>query len=374
MRILYFLIVLIAFTIENVKGSESFICSAFTDPNHGFGCVIKNVKPDDEIIDVSVKRKDSSKYVFDINWVGIYDSDLPNRIANSALEKNFMNLKRIEIVNCTGFKMLNGSIIDKNPGRFSELIISTTDIGKIDENTFSELIQLVILVVNSSKIEKIHKDALEDLINLEEIYLNDNFLKFLYPDTFKHNMKLKLINLENNKLRRISSDLFPQNTNIENIFLGNNNITQIERGSFDGLKNLKILNLTSNLCIDKCFTLSNYHGYTISNKNSYLDDCIKNFRYGQFIFSDIKEIEENINLIENKFRESMKKLKEDEIEQLKNDLSSKLMTIYFFFAFVLICLIGMSVSFFFMKKLQNQKSNNPMEVFFACKQQNHQIT
>lgn len=305
MRISYQIVsfmLLVGYVIEIAQGSHN--CTSFSDKNHGFGCEIKNVKPEDTLTEITVMSKEANKSDSDIIWVQIRESAFSN--IPSAIFEKFVSMERMMIISSTGFKTLNVSYFDK---KLSLLLMKLTDLEKIGEKAFSELTQLKVLSLNHNRIMEIHKNAFRDLVNVEKIELVNNSLNYLDPDIFESNVNLKLLLLYNNKIRQIPAALFSRNVNLETIQLQSNNITQVEKGFQLGLTKLTRIDLNSNLCISETITVNRYYQWA-----SYLNkfkDCFNNYQFALSLNGDIRDLNGKINEIEGKVDDMVEKVSAD---------------------------------------------------------------
>lgn len=296
------MLLLFGYKIEIAQGSHN--CSSFLDKNHGFGCEIKSVKPEDTLTEITVMSKESNKSDSDIIWVQIRESVFSN-IPTAIFEK-FVNMQRMMIISSTGFKTMNVSYFDK---KLSLLLMKQTDLEIIGENAFSELSELKILSLNHNKINDIHKNAFKDLTSVEKIELVHNSLIYLDPDIFQYNVNLKLLLLYFNKIRQIPAQLFSRNVNLETIQLQSNNISQIEKGFYSGLSKLTRVDLSSNLCISETLSVNRY--YQWASQLNKLKDCFNNYYLGFFISEDIRNINNKIDKIDVKVDDAVQKVDGD---------------------------------------------------------------
>lgn len=316
-------LLLVGCGIEFSQGSHN--CSSFSDKNHGFGCEMRNVKPEDEILEINVLSKEMNKTDEDIIWVQIRDSKFTN-LPTKIFEK-FSNMERMMILSSSGFKNLNVSYFDS---KLTLLLMKSTDLETIGENAFNGLIELRTLSLNYNSLTNIDKHAFRDLVKMEKIEMVANKIEFLDDKTFENNINLKLILLYNNKLRVISAALFSKNVLLETIQLQNNEITQIEKGFQASLSKVTRLDLTSNLCMSETISLSRYVQW-----NSHLNkfrDCFNNYVLMQPVINKMNGINDEINNMNEKMDQIREKVHTDlkliegkmdnttELEALKSNL------------------------------------------------------
>jgi Leucine-rich repeat (LRR) protein len=150
------------------------------------------------------------------------------------------------------------------------IMISSTNINKIDSNAFKEFTELDFLSLSDNQIEELEGTIFESLLKLEVLFMCDNRLKRIKTNTFKSLTQLQtlklsknqlttidansFLNLSNlrdlclykNQLKRIESDVFKGLVNLKTLQLNYNQIEEIQEGSFNGLSNLKELQLDHN--------------------------------------------------------------------------------------------------------------------------------
>lgn len=296
------LCILIGFT------SAAHNCTSFSDKNHGFGCELKNVKPEDEVFEINVMIRDSdiNKTEDDIVWVQIRDSqfaDLPKGV----FEK-FANMEKIMIISSTGFQNFNTTYFDK---KITLVLMKNTDIEVVGEFALTELTELKILSLNYNQITTVHKNAFRDLVKVEKIEMVGNKIERLDADTFQNNVNLKLVLLYHNILKVIPAQLFSRNPLLESIQFQNNSISQIEKGFYKPLEKLTKADFSSNICISETISLTRYIQW--SSHLYKFKDCFNNYAL-------MKSTNEVIDSVLEKITESDKTVK-DLTERVVNDLA-----------------------------------------------------
>lgn len=172
-------------------------CTSFNDRNHGFGCELRNVSPDQEVFEITMmSRENTNKTDADVTWVQIRDSQFVN-LPTGIFEK-FENMEKIMILTTMGFKILNTTYFDK---KITLVLMKNTDLEEIGENAFVGLSQLTILSLNYNRISKVHKNAFRDLVKADKIEMVSNNIESLDDETFKNNVNLRLLLLYNNKIK-----------------------------------------------------------------------------------------------------------------------------------------------------------------------------
>lgn len=283
-------------------------CSSFNDRNHGFGCELKNVKPEDERFEINVMTRDndSNKTDEDIVWVQIKDSqfvDLPKGVF-----ERFTNMEKIMILTSEGFQLLNVSYFDK---KITLILMKNTDLVEIGVNAFTELNNLKILSLNYNRIEKIHKLAFRDLVKVEKIEMVSNSIETLDVDIFQNNVNLKLVLLYHNKIKVIPTQLFARNINIETLQLQNNSISQIEKGFYKTLEKLTKVDLSSNICISESIALTRFIQW--SSHVYKFKDCFNNYALMMSTNAVISSVREKLSELETKVTNMVERVDNDMI-------------------------------------------------------------
>lgn len=282
-------------------------CTSFNDKNHGFGCELRSVKPDQEIFEINVMSKESTNRTeSDVVWVQIRDSEFDDNLPKGVFEK-FVNMEKIMILSSKGFKNLDRNFFDK---KISLILMKNTDVENVGENCFTGLENLKILSLNYNSIKTIHKSAFRDLVNMEKIEMVNNNIEALDDDIFANNVNLKLVLLYNNKIVVINSKLFSRNPNIESLQLQNNVITQIEKGFQTELKKLTRADFSSNGCISESIILTRFIQW--SSHLYKFKDCNNNYAL-------MKRSNDVVNSVQTKV-ESLETKVDGAVERVNNDI------------------------------------------------------
>ncbi|KAG5681033.1 hypothetical protein PVAND_010499 [Polypedilum vanderplanki] len=300
------LLVIASLLINLTKATHN--CSSFNDRNHGFGCELRNVKPEDGNFEINVmtRENDSNKTEEDIIWVQIRDSQFTT-LPNGVFER-FTNMEKIMILSSTGFQILNNSYFDK---KISLVLLKNTDLEVIGINAFNELNNLKILSLNYNKITTIHKSAFRDLVKMEKIEMVSNNIETLDPDIFENNVNLKLVLLYHNKIKVIPTQLFSRNVNIETLQLQNNSISQIEKNFHKTLEKLTKADFSSNICISESISVTRFIQW-----NSHLfkfKDCFNNYALMKSTNEVVYDVKNRLINLESQVK--------DMVERVDNDLT-----------------------------------------------------
>lgn len=179
-----------------------------------------------------------------------------------------------------GFKIFALEYITRLPENVVNIFPKITDyeailtkITKVERKHFQGLTELVFVNLMENQIETVTADAFADCKKLEFLYLNSNEIKSLTPNHFQAQPNLRYLSLEDNEIEVFPKDLFTENTKLEQIEVGNNRLRVIDADIFDHLFAWKLIDLTSNYCIDRSFSSQNASDTLAALKIFLLADC-----------------------------------------------------------------------------------------------------
>ena len=129
-----------------------------------------------------------------------------------------------------------------------ELIISFNDIRAAPPGSLAFLKKLRNLDLSHNSIGVLLEDTFVELRHLEKLDISHNRLVSLPPGLFSTNVKLKELQLANNSIGTIDLYAFENLTDLQVLNLSGNSLDEnwIKPGIFDGLRNLILLDLSSN--------------------------------------------------------------------------------------------------------------------------------
>ena len=303
-------------------------CTTFDDVNHGFGCELRNLTPEDEVDEIDLMSKTAMNTTdSDVIWVQIRESEVKN-LPKRVFER-FENLEKIFIYNTTGFKDLDTSFFDK---RIWFVLFKYTDLEVVDEGAFTELSNITLLALTFNKINKIHENAFKDLVKLERIELNNNEIKSLPDDVFAYNSNLKTLMLSNNKITTINAQLLSRNLKLESLIIANNLITFIEKDFNRNLSNLIKADFSLNTCVSEKVILKYISQWTLVQDK--FKECYKNFQLIKGSLDAIKSIEKDISSLRAEVKSHSELVQNDmkilegkmnnssDMEEIRSDLLS----------------------------------------------------
>lgn len=109
---------------------------------------------------------------------------------------------------------------------------------------------------------------------LTSISMANNFIEELHMNTFINNPLLENLDIGNNKLPILAGTLLRGNERLISLGLRRNGITAIQSNFFNNLTNLRFINLQSNECVNRFFSI--YRPFSV-DVAPFLDVCYRNF-------------------------------------------------------------------------------------------------
>lgn len=313
--------------------TASHNCTAANDEIHGYGCKLKNMTPENEIVEINLLTgKEEHNTNDEITWIHITTSHL-DEFPNVIFE-NFMNMKTIFVTETTGFTNLDRVNFDK---KISMIYFKGTELEVISEKAFTGLTHLESICLDANKITKVHKNAFGDLENLEQIEIEYNQIETLDDEIFAKNLKLNAVFLAGNRLTFINAKFFANNLELKSIDFRENMITQVEKNFLTSSSALMSADFTLNICIDEKFTLNT----TWTLFQTKFNQCNINFATMKQTNDKLNQLFLKIDGLENGISDIKTQLKDETRKQEKllkdfitngktqNDLTGKFVFIYF---------------------------------------------
>ena len=178
-----------------------------------------------EYISISCKNLDDKcieKLFYGRNFPYLTRLYILDSLANIKLEKKMFDglrmLQKLFIFENTSLQIIDNNFFS-NFIELQVIDISNTCIGFIDKTMFSNLINLKDLSFYQNQIEAIEENSFSNLHNLEYLNLCCNRLTSLSAKLFVGLDNLKQLNLCDNKLVKFDLDIFDNIAKIEKIFL-----------------------------------------------------------------------------------------------------------------------------------------------------------
>ncbi|CRK87268.1 CLUMA_CG001070, isoform A [Clunio marinus] len=129
------------------------------------------------------------------------------------------------------------------------LNLSFNNFDDIKDDMFYECCRNVkVLDLSHNDISELQQRHFKNLNNLEVLLLGDNKISTLEPEVFQGLTKMKRLSLKNNplELRRSSSKGFLIQSSLEELNLDNCELKEIPDGTFNNMRQLRILTLAGN--------------------------------------------------------------------------------------------------------------------------------
>jgi Leucine-rich repeat (LRR) protein len=163
----------------------------------------------------------------------------------------FITFKNLEVLNMMGQKVQDiKSKTFKNAHYLRHLDLAYNLLEKVDQHIFSGVNNIKILKLTDNKIEEVDKDSFKKLLLLEEIWLNNNFIKYFDPTTLETLTELRMFTIYGSPLGSLHKTTFKNNLKLEKLYLGINKFGALSNTMFSHLKNLDLLYLNHNNCIN----------------------------------------------------------------------------------------------------------------------------
>jgi hypothetical protein len=126
--------------------------------------------------------------------------------------------------------------------------LNNSSLRVIRENSFSNLKKLEEIDVSGNKIRMIESRSFSTLTSLTSLNLAKNKIEVdeLNEEDYEGLTNLKMLNLASNLIKSLNKSVFTHLVNLRTLSLESNQINSIERDAFKGLENLEDLNLGEN--------------------------------------------------------------------------------------------------------------------------------
>jgi hypothetical protein len=121
-------------------------------------------------------------------------------------------------------------------------------VADLDENLFSDLINLETLDIRNNRFQYFPEKLFENLTSLKKLKLQFNPIKSLSGNLFKNLINLEEVGFFAALFETVPDDIFKNNGNLTAIVL-QANITRMSNKIFSHLKKLKSINVADNDCI-----------------------------------------------------------------------------------------------------------------------------
>ncbi|KAF7634114.1 hypothetical protein Mgra_00006534 [Meloidogyne graminicola] len=208
-------------------------------------------------------------------------------------------LENLDMSQMDGIERTKSFLKFEKMNSLKRLLLSGCNLRSLNASSFVQFPALEMLDLRVNLIEKLENGCFVGLDNLNSLSLAGNFLKELSKNIWKDVPNLENLDLGWNDFRSLNKFSFEEiSPKIERINLRNNEVLkQIENGTFDGLNELKHLNL-SNTLLGKIT-----RGQLNLPKLEELDLSASNISFIEpNAFEAFKTTLESLNLASNKFK------------------------------------------------------------------------
>ncbi|XP_058635321.1 leucine-rich repeat-containing protein 15 [Onychostoma macrolepis] len=146
----------------------------------------------------------------------------------------------LNLPNLTHISLYENQLSRLMPGTFGqmalqELWLYDNMLTHIEENVFSNLTEIRLLVLSRNRIQHISLGAFNGLMEVEEISLHTNRLTSIEVGTFKGLPKLANISIENNQIQHIPIKLLDGVSHLYLLELQNNSLSNLPKQFLDSL-------------------------------------------------------------------------------------------------------------------------------------------
>ena len=153
------------------------------------------------------------------------------------------------------------------------LIVSRSKLIALNQRVFEGLTGLTSITISFNNISLIESGVFDVVPQLENLNLSYNNIKTLPSMIFVKLAKLKTLNLSENQLQSFLSEYLPQNSAIEELHIKENELIRINLANSINLKNVKIVDLADNICINMRYEKGKAGGKTLPNLIQALQVC-----------------------------------------------------------------------------------------------------
>jgi Leucine-rich repeat (LRR) protein len=163
------------------------------------------------------------------------------------LFSTFLNLKVVQMHVQNVREIKTNTFI--NAKNLEELHLDSNFIEEISEKTFAGASNLNGLWMHANKIQSVHKVAFKNT-KIVTIGFGGNQIREIHPETFYYNTDLIILGLEGSQLKTLHKNTFINNQKLTHLWLHSNQLNALSNTMFSHLKNLNLLRLDGNNCVN----------------------------------------------------------------------------------------------------------------------------
>lgn len=130
-------------------------------------------------------------------------------------------------------------------GETVSIDLSFNSISILDKNSFDSMPHLDTVVVSDNSLTFVHSEAFWRLQDLRHLDMHNNNIDYIHPNTFRNNPRLSELDLSCNKLGRLGYISNPTQE-LKFLNLSSNNLTYEDLKGFLPITSLQILDLSNN--------------------------------------------------------------------------------------------------------------------------------
>jgi hypothetical protein len=130
-------------------------------------------------------------------------------------------------------------------GKTVSIDLSFNRISILDKNSFDNMPRLDTVVVSDNIIKLVNPEVFWGLQDLRHLDMHNNNIDYIHPNTFRNNPSLSKLDLSRNKLKHLQN-VFKSTEELKFLNLSSNNLTYEDLSFFLPITSLQILDLSNN--------------------------------------------------------------------------------------------------------------------------------
>lgn len=150
---------------------------------------------------------------------------------------------RDEVLKCRSASL--ASVPSDLSGKTVSIDLSFNSISILDKNSFDNMPRLDTVVVSDNNIKSVYPEVFWGLKDLRHLDMHNNNIDYIHPKTFHHNPSLSKLDLSRNKLKHLRN-VFNSAEELKFLNLSSNNLTYEDLTYFLPIASLQILDLSNN--------------------------------------------------------------------------------------------------------------------------------
>ena len=223
---------------------------------HGHNGGILHHTPHLQLLDLSSNKISNISNLFS-NTPYLVQLDLGSNDIKQIPNGAFENLNMLQLLNLSRNPFEPGELTRGTLSGLQQLeILDLTGchLSTIPDDTFRETIKLTRLYLAKNHLTRSVK-SIGSLSSLQSLDLNGNKLTTIDRNDYNGLASLTFLFMKYNEIKYIPKGWLQRCPNVQEIYMEGNGIEEVEFGAFDGLNNMKILDLSNNSITDISFVL-----------------------------------------------------------------------------------------------------------------------